>query len=135
LATAIPKPGRQRKKRATNGKKTRARAIVARTIRTDFGLSMPTFSTMVGVPAEDLTRWEADGGVLNAASAARVERVSGIRTRLAGIMRQTFIPTWLEQPNDACKDIGVRAPLDLFENGDYETIEGMIWYVESGIPG
>ena len=135
LATANRKPVRQKKKRTANGKNARPRAIVALTVRTDFGLSMPTFSKMVGVPVKDLARWETDGGVLKPASAARIERVSAILTRLAGIMRQSFIPTWLERPNNACKEIGVRAPLDLFENGDYETIEGMIWYVESGTPG
>jgi hypothetical protein len=48
-------------------------------------------------------------------------------------MRQSF-STWLEQPNNACKEINIRTPLDLFESGDFATLEGMIWHVESGTP-
>jgi hypothetical protein len=32
---------------------------------------------------------------------------------LARVMRKSFIWTWLEQPNDACKEVGAGAPLDL----------------------
>jgi hypothetical protein len=37
---------------------------------------------------------------------------------MAGVVRQSFIPSWLEHPNNACKEINVRAPLDLLENRD-----------------
>ncbi len=112
-----------------------AHGVVARSLRTDFGLSVATFSKMVGVPVKALSAWEANQVVLKGAAAARVKRVASILARLAGIMRRSFIPTWLEQPNNACKEVGVRMPLDLLEKGDYETIEDMIWYVESGTPG
>jgi DNA-binding transcriptional regulator YiaG len=135
MATADHKPDRQEKKRAAAGRKKPRREKVARSLRTDFGLSMPIFSRMVGVPAKDLTRWEAQGDALGAAPVARIERVAQMLTRLAGIMRKSFISTWLEQPNKACNEINVSAPLKLFENGDFATLEGMIWHVESGTPG
>ena len=81
-----------------------------------------------------MARWEANQADLNAAAARRVQRVASILARLAGVMRRAFIPTWLDRPNDACKEIGVCTPLDLYEKGDYETIERMIWYIESGSP-
>ncbi len=82
-----------------------------------------------------MTAWEANQVSLKGAAAARLKRVAAILARLSGIMRLSFIPTWLEQPNNICQEIGVRTPLNLFEEGDYETIEDMIWYAESGTPG
>jgi len=73
-------------------------AMALRTIRTDFGLSMRTFSTMVGVPAEDLARWEADGGVLKAASAARVERVNAGSINVARGQARARPSPWSARP-------------------------------------
>jgi DNA-binding transcriptional regulator YiaG len=131
----LRKPVNQKKKVASAARKAPPRVVVARSLRTDFGLSLSTFSKMVGVPSKVLTAWEANQVSLKGAAAARLKRVSTILARLAGIMQPAFVPKWLERPNNACQEIGVRSPLHLFEEGDYETIEDMIWYAESGTPG
>lgn len=107
---------------------------VARTMRADFGLTLPMFSRMVHVPTAVLATWEDEDGVLDAEAELRVAQVGAILAGLARIMRRQFIPIWLTRPNDACKEIGVRAPVDLFKRGNYKAVEDMIFYMESGSP-
>ena len=106
LARRTRTPVRQKKKVASDGKATSLRRGVARSLRSDFGLSLPTLSRMVGVPVNALARWEANGVALKGAAGARTARVAAILARLAGIMRRSYIPRWLEQPNAACKEVG-----------------------------
>jgi hypothetical protein len=106
----------------------------ARSVRTDFGLALPMFAKMVHVPAAVLASWEGDDGLLDAEAEDRVAEVGTILAGLARVMRRQFIPTWLARPNDACKEIGVRTPLDLFKRGKYKAVEDMVFYMESGSP-
>src|SRR4051794_1902670 len=115
------------------GEKERAR--VPRSLRADYGLSLPLFATMAGAPSSALQKWEEGRGELESGTLERLDRVGRILGRLARVMRRSFIPTWLEQPNDACKELGVRAPLDLLARWNYEEIEGLIFSQESGVPG
>ena len=49
-------------------------------------------------------------------------------------MRKSYLPTWLEKPNEACAELGANAPVDLMERGDYDAIEDMIFFFGSGVP-
>ena len=123
------------KKTGGNGRKTALAKAAPRTLRADFGLGLATFAKMTGVPPTVLTRWEQGKAVrLPGEAVGRVGRVGRILEGLARVMRRRFIPTWIEQPNDACKEIGARTPLDIFASGDCETLEDMVWYLESGAP-
>jgi hypothetical protein len=106
----------------------------ARTVRADFGLDLPTFARMTGVPISALEEWE-ENGFLDGAAIDRVDHVVRILHGLARVMQKSFIPTWLAQPNAACKEIGIASPLDLLERGDYAAVEDMLYYLESGTPG
>jgi hypothetical protein len=48
-------------------------------------------------------------------------------------VRRDYIATWLEQPSEACADLGVKAPADLFARKDYEAVEDMIFFLGSGV--
>ncbi len=109
-------------------------AQTTETLRTDYELSLPIFARMTGVPEATLASWEEGTDQLDSAALARIERIAGILHGLTRVMHLSFIPTWLEQPNDACKELGARAPLDLIERGDYAEVEGMVFYLESGAP-
>ena len=125
-----------KKNGAVNGTTTLVPRAPRKTIRTDFGLALPTFAKMTGIVDNALADWEHNKTVrLDAAVLRRLTRVAGILEGLSRVMRREFIATWVQQPNDACKEIGVRTPLDLFAKGDYGTLEGMVWYLESGTPG
>jgi transcriptional regulator with XRE-family HTH domain len=123
------------KKTRGKGRQSASPQAPPRTLRTDFDLSLATFAKITGVAPKDLARWEQGKAVrLDDEASGRVDRVARILEGLARVMRRTFIPTWMAQPNDACKEMGARTPLELFERGDYETLEDMVWYLESGTP-
>jgi transcriptional regulator with XRE-family HTH domain len=107
---------------------------VATTLRADYGLSRASFARMIGVSEVALRRWEEGTGQPDGAAVERFERVGRVLGGLARVMRKPFIPTWLEQPNDACKEVGAGTPLDLLERGDFAAVEDMIFYLESGVP-
>jgi DNA-binding transcriptional regulator YiaG len=107
----------------------------AETVRADFGLAVSTFAKMVHVPAAVLGGWEKGLVSLDADAEQRIGRVAAILEGLAQVIRRTYVAIWLVQPNDACKEIGAHAPLDLFKCGDYEAVEDMVFYLESGSPG
>lgn len=73
-------------------------------------------------------------GKPDAAGRARLQKVGKVLKGLARVMRKGFIPTWLARPNDACREAGVRTPLDLLEQGDFGTVEQMIYFFEAGEP-
>ena len=107
-----------------------------RTIRSDFDLSQASFARMTGITPDALVQWEQDKTArLDDETCARIKRVASILERFARVMRREFIPTWIEQPNAACKEIGATTPLELFERGEFESLEDMAWYLESGTPG
>jgi hypothetical protein len=106
----------------------------ARNVRAAMGLDLPTFAKMVHVPVPVLANWEGKDGTLDTEAEDRVTQVGVILAGLARVMRRQFIPTWLARPNDACKEIGVRTPLDLFKRGNYKAVEDMVFYMESGSP-
>jgi hypothetical protein len=50
---------------------------------------------------------------------------------LGRVMKKDFVVTWLNSPNDACER---RTPMDLLAEGDYETIEDIVYFLEAGEP-
>ena len=104
-------------------------------LRTDYGLSRATFARLVGVSEALVKRWEEGSETPDAPLLKRIDRVGRILSRLAGVMRKSFIPTWLARPNDVCRELGARTPLDLLERGKYQEVESMLYYLESGLPG
>jgi hypothetical protein len=103
-------------------------------VRADFGLSLTAFAKMTGVPAATLAKWEGGTASLGTDARRRIDRVAAILKRLARVMRRSFVPTWIEQPNKVCTELGVRTPLDLFERRDYQALEDMVFSMESGTP-
>src|SRR5438045_2598250 len=98
------KPGRHKKAGASK-MKTLFKSS-PQTARTDFGLSLATFARLTGVPQNTLAKWESDKTVrLDNPALSRICRVVGILEGLARVMQRTFIPTWIGQPNDACKEV------------------------------
>jgi hypothetical protein len=103
-------------------------------LRRTYGLSRPLLARMLGLTDRILARGEKEGGPGGTDRAAKIRRVAKILKGLAQVMRASYIPTWLEAPNPACAEIGVGAPVELMERGHYETIEGMIFFLGSGVP-
>src|SRR5438876_12215733 len=72
-----------------------------RMLRKEFGLSRPTFARMLGVTAATLAQWEK--GVVEPCDSdlAKIRRVARILRSLTRVMRPSFIPTWLTNPNES----------------------------------
>lgn len=132
MATRARQAGAAKKGAATQPPKRPDAA--PRTLRSAFGLSLTDFSRMTGVPEADLAKWEQGAYPLQVSDRGRIEGVGRILEGLARVMRKAFLPTWLGQPNDACKEAGVPTPLALLERGGYQQVEDMIYYFESGVP-
>ncbi len=103
-------------------------------LRSAYGLSRRAFARMAGVTETTVTRWEEGKGHPGDASARRLQRIESILEGLARVMRRGFIPTWLEQPNDAAKEAGGATPLDVMAKGDFAAIEQMVYFFEAGEP-
>ena len=67
----------------------------------------------------------------DAARLEKIKRVEEILKGLARVMKKDFIATWLTRPNDACEG---RSPVNFLEEGDYETIEDLVYFLEAGEP-
>jgi DNA-binding transcriptional regulator YiaG len=119
--------------RLGNSQQFQGNATLVR-LRAGYGLDCSALARMLGTSEPLLERWQAGEEQPDTAARARIAKVEQLLKRLALVMRHDFIPTWLETPNDACKEAGARTPLDLMERGDYEQIEDMIFYFESGVP-
>lgn len=101
-------------------------------LRDDYGVNRATFARMLGVAEATLAEWEESRP--DAPGLRKIKQVEGILKGLARVMQKDFIATWLQSPNDACAELGSRTPVDLMERGDYEALEDMIFYFESGVP-
>jgi transcriptional regulator with XRE-family HTH domain len=127
-ASAARKPGQGRSiKRGKSGPNLGK-------LRAGYGLSRPVLARALGITEATLGEWEEGVGHPGANGLAKVRRVRTILKRAAGTMRASYLPTWLEKPCDACAELGAATPLDLLERGDYEAVEGLIYYLGSGVP-
>jgi DNA-binding transcriptional regulator YiaG len=103
-------------------------------LRADYGLSKAVLARILGVSVAALGQLENGQAGLSAAQRKTVERVEKILARAAQAMHREYIPTWLEKPSPACAEIGARAPIDLIERGDYDTVEDLLFFLGSGVP-
>jgi hypothetical protein len=46
-------------------------------------------------------------------------------------MKDEYIPTWLTSTNDACDG---RAPAACMKDGDYQTVEDLVYFLQAGEP-
>ena len=100
-------------------------------IRTIYHVSGRRLARLIGVPEATLANWEKGNGKADAASVKRLKKVEALLNRLARVMRRGYIARWLARPNRAC---GGDTPLQVLERQDYQTIEDMIFFFESGVP-
>src|SRR5260370_30975912 len=107
---------------------------ISEALRMQYGLSRSTFARIVGVTERTVTSWEKGSRKIGLANQRRIRRVEGILVGLARVMRREFIPTWLEEPSPACTELSARTPTDLLERGEYDAVESMIFFFESGVP-
>jgi DNA-binding transcriptional regulator YiaG len=119
------------RKLAGVGARTPAR-IYPEMVRRRYGLGPKLFARMLGVSEATLAKWTA-GSPLGTANLARVVCVARILRKLERSLRRDYIATWLEQPSQACADLGAKAPADLFAHKDYEAVEDMIFFLGSGV--
>ena|SRR5947209_6434956 len=103
-------------------------------LRAEYGLSASTLARLLQVSEATLAKWDGGKGQPDADALKRIERAGELLQGLARVMRAGFISTWLESPNDACKEAGGHTPLDLIQRGDYARIEQMIYFFEAGEP-
>jgi len=101
---------------------------------TEYGLNRDLLARMASFSPAALARWEKGQRPSDLKERNRIERVATILVRAAGVMRRNYILTWLEKPSPACAEIGARAPIDLLERGDYDTVEEMLLLLGSGVP-
>ena len=100
-------------------------------LRADWGMTLEKFSRLTGYATRTIASWE--GGAKVGKSAHRVlTKVQRLREALARVMSPDFIDEWMETPNQAFSGL---KPLEVWERGEEDRIWGMIFYLESGIPG
>jgi DNA-binding transcriptional regulator YiaG len=100
-------------------------------LRADWGMTLETFSRLTGYATRTIASWESGAKV--GKSARRVlTKVQRLREALARVMSPDFIDEWMETPNHAFDGL---KPLEVWERGEEDRIWGMIFYLESGIPG
>ena len=101
-------------------------------LRRRYGLPPKLFARILGVTEGTLAKWEA-GSPLSTARSAHLLAVARILRKLERSVRRDYIATWLGQPSQACADLGVEVPADLFASKKYEAIGDMIFFLGSGV--
>jgi hypothetical protein len=99
-----------------------------------YGLSRTTLARMLGLSEGELALREKEQAAAGAAVRERFRRVERILQKAAAAMRREYVPTWIDQPSPACAEFGARAPIDLMERGDYDTVENLLFFLGSGVP-
>jgi hypothetical protein len=100
-------------------------------LREGFGLSRQILKRALHASDTALAKWEKGISPRAPGSVAKIKRLEQIVEGLARAMKKDFIPTWLRSPNDACEG---KAPLDLLAEGDYESVEDLVYFLEAGEP-
>jgi DNA-binding transcriptional regulator YiaG len=135
---------------SSNSKRTRAKArarpdanarslgrggrIAFGRLRAEYGLTIATFARLLAVSPATAVAWEQGRSQPIAAARARLNKLRQVLKGLARVMRKEYIPRWLQNPNDACKEARASTPLDLLARGDYASIEQTIYFLEAGEP-
>ena len=98
-------------------------------LRVRYALSKAALAKLLGVDESTLTNWEAN--VPTSALVTKIKKVEKILDGLVRVMKKAYIPTWLTTANDACDG---RTPADCLQDGDYETIEDLVYFLQAGEP-
>ena len=85
---------------------------------------------MVGFSERAIADWEANKP-LSEAPLQRMREIARLQEALSGVMRQDFVGTWLNAPNDAFDGL---KPIEVIERGEIDRIWRMIYQLESGVP-
>jgi hypothetical protein len=109
-----------------------ARATPTRAVREKYGLSPPLLAQLFGVAGATLTQWEKTGKLPKGAR-PKVAKVANLLKQLSRVMPKADLAAWLTRPNDACASAGGATPAELMAKGQYEKIEAMIYFFESGV--
>ena len=100
-------------------------------LRESFGLSRQILKSALHASDTTLAKWEKRTSPPAPDSVAKIKRLEKIVEGLARVMKKDFIATWLSSPNEACEG---KAPLDLLAEGDYESVEDLVYFLEAGEP-
>ena len=101
-----------------------------RELRERFGVSRKIFSRVVGFSERAIADWESEKP-LSEACLQRIREMSRLQEALAGVMREDFVGTWLNTPNDAFDGL---KPIEIIERGEVDRVWRMIYQLESGVP-
>jgi DNA-binding transcriptional regulator YiaG len=100
-------------------------------LRETYGLSRQVLTRALHASNTALAKWEKGTSLPAPGSVAKIKRLEKIIEGLSRAMKKDFISTWLRSPNDACEG---KAPLDLLAEGDYESVEDLVYFLEAGEP-
>jgi transcriptional regulator with XRE-family HTH domain len=98
-------------------------------VRERYGLSRKMFSRLAGFSERAIAGWEG-GRPVSEPGERRIRELDRLRHRLAGLMQEDAIPSWLDMPNPAFDGL---KPLEVIERGEIDRLWEMIYYLESGI--
>jgi DNA-binding transcriptional regulator YiaG len=104
--------------------------LSVRQLRQRFGVSRKIFSRVVGFSERAIADWEAEKP-LSEACLQRMREMSRLQQALAGVMREQYVGTWLNTPNDAFDGL---KPIEVIERGEVDRVWRMVYQLESGMP-
>lgn len=110
--------------------KSAGQFVSVRVLRERFGVSRKIFSRVVGFSERAIADWESEKP-LSEACLQRMREMARLQEALAGVMREDFVGTWLNAPNDAFDGL---KPIEIIERGEVDRVWRMIYQLESGVP-
>jgi DNA-binding transcriptional regulator YiaG len=118
------------KKSPVAAAKSAGQVVSVRVLRERFGVSRKIFSRVVGFSERAIADWESEKP-LSEACLQRMREMARLQEALAGVMREDFVGTWLNAPNDAFDGL---KPIEIIERGEVDRVWRMIYQLESGVP-
>jgi transcriptional regulator with XRE-family HTH domain len=107
-------------------------APLAQAIRKTYSLSQRLLGRLLDVPATTLARWERTDD-LPPETRAKLRTIASLLRSLGRVIPKADLAGWLTTSNDACRSVGGRTPADLMAKGQFDKIEAMIYFFESGV--
>lgn len=134
LTMRPPKRGAKKRKAATSlaaaaVAKNSGQGFSVRELRERFGVGRKIFSRVVGFSERAIADWEANKP-LSEAPLQRMREIARLQEALSGVMREDFVGTWLNAPNDAFDGL---KPIEVIERGEIDRIWRMVYHLKSGV--
>jgi hypothetical protein len=98
-------------------------------VRGRFGLSRKMFSRLAGFSERAIADWEG-GKPMSEPGRRRIRELDRFWNRLAEVVAEDAIPSWLDTPNEAFDGL---KPVEAIERGEIDRLWDMIFYLESGV--